>query len=149
MKFFAHSTESTDKSDWQRLSAHLLATGDGAAARAAFFGGQALAQICGQLHDLGKYTEQFQARLAGEVPKVDHATWGAHIAAKPQGWGKMDDDGKALLNEIWDALRPLRLVGWVETWRRSVIAFALRCGWIEDGRFRAGSEEIVMIGWSR
>jgi len=85
MKFFAHSTESTDKSDWQRLSAHLLATGDGAAARAAFFGGQALAQICGQLHDLGKYTEQFQARLAGEVPKVDHATWGAHIAAEQYG----------------------------------------------------------------
>lgn len=82
-------------------------------------------------------------------PAMFPGVWGAHIAAKPQGWGKMDDDGKALLNEIWDALRPLRLVGWVETWRRSVIAFALRCGWIEDGRFRAGSEEIVMIGWSR
>lgn len=39
-----------------------------------------MAEAAGLLHDLGKYTEKFQDRLKGEVPRVDHATWGAWIA---------------------------------------------------------------------
>lgn len=39
------------------------------------------------LHDLGKYTLEFQKRLEGGA-KVDHATWGARIAKElyPQAW---------------------------------------------------------------
>lgn len=44
------------------------------------FGASALARISGQLHDLGKYTDEFQLRLKGEFPKMDHATWGARVA---------------------------------------------------------------------
>lgn len=80
MLFYAHSTKRTDKADWQPLSEHSNDTGEGAAARATFFGGQELARITGRLHDLGKYTERFQGRLTGDVHKVDHATWGARIA---------------------------------------------------------------------
>lgn len=82
MDFYAHSTGRPDKSDWQLLSEHLIATGNGAASKAAPFGGQTLAKIAGRLHDLGKYTERFQGRLAGDVHKVDHATWGAHVACE-------------------------------------------------------------------
>jgi CRISPR-associated endonuclease/helicase Cas3 len=80
MEFYAHSTSRADRADWQSLRDHLLQVGERAALYAAAFGGQELAQVAGQLHDLGKYTEKFQRRLRGEVPKVDHATWGAYVA---------------------------------------------------------------------
>lgn len=80
MDFYAHSGKHTDKSDWQTLPEHLNGVGQAAAARASFFGAHVLAQASGQLHDLGKYTHRFQERLLGEVPKVDHATWGAWTA---------------------------------------------------------------------
>ena len=79
-RFYAHSTSRTDRTDWQRLDEHLLGVADGAAARAASFGGQELAWVGGALHDLGKYTEKFQGRLNGDLNRVDHATWGARIA---------------------------------------------------------------------
>ncbi|RMH89061.1 CRISPR-associated endonuclease Cas3'' [Lysobacter pythonis] len=82
MDFYAHSGRHADKSDWQPLSAHCNDVGEGAAQRAAFFGAEALARPAGQLHDLGKYTEKFQGRLEGEVPKVDHSTWGAWVATQ-------------------------------------------------------------------
>ncbi|NII11267.1 CRISPR-associated endonuclease Cas3'' [Oleiagrimonas sp. C23AA] len=80
MDFYAHSSPRGDRSDWQRLRDHLIQVGDYAAAFAAPFGGEELARVAGRLHDLGKYTQRFQDRLRGEIPKVDHATWGAVIA---------------------------------------------------------------------
>lgn len=80
MEFYAHSTSKRDKSDWQALSGHLNAVGGLAAVRASWFGGEEMARISGLLHDVGKYTERFQKRLEGEVPRMDHATWGAVIA---------------------------------------------------------------------
>lgn len=83
--FYAHSTHRADRFDWQLLAEHLIATGQGAMQRAQYFGGESLAEIAGRLHDLGKYTERFQQRLAGEAPRVDHATWGAYIAQERYG----------------------------------------------------------------
>ncbi|WP_028079639.1 CRISPR-associated helicase/endonuclease Cas3 [Solimonas soli] len=78
--YYAHSTETPDKSDWQRLSDHLQSVGGLAATNAKAFGAEAMASVAGLLHDLGKYTERFQARLSGDLNRVDHATWGAAIA---------------------------------------------------------------------
>ncbi|HVH32510.1 MAG TPA: CRISPR-associated endonuclease Cas3'', partial [Tahibacter sp.] len=80
MKFYAHSGRRADYADWQPLSEHSHAVGERAATNAAAFGGQALARPAGILHDLGKYTEPFQGRLRGEVPRMDHASWGAFVA---------------------------------------------------------------------
>ncbi|MCC8552405.1 CRISPR-associated helicase Cas3' [Xanthomonas hortorum] len=85
MEFYAHSTERKDRSDWQTLAQHLLGVGERAARHAESFGGQLLAHVSGQLHDLGKYTEKFQARLAGDPARVDHATWGAQVAHERYG----------------------------------------------------------------
>jgi len=82
---YAHSTEQKNKVDWQLLQDHLLSVGELAAANAAPFGGAGLARVAGLLHDLGKYTSQFQKRLAGEHPRMDHATWGARIARERYG----------------------------------------------------------------
>ncbi|MCG5517310.1 MULTISPECIES: CRISPR-associated endonuclease Cas3'' [unclassified Ectothiorhodospira] len=80
--YFAHSTETGSEADWQRLSEHLIGTSRRAEELAKPFGGQDLASVAGLLHDLGKYTEEFQERIRGGKLRVDHATRGAMIAAE-------------------------------------------------------------------
>ncbi len=75
--FYAHSTDDERKSDWHLLRDHLFDTGEEAARFGAAFSAEKAARIAGLLHDLGKYTEAFQARLSGHLEKVDHATAGA------------------------------------------------------------------------
>nr|WP_211163366.1 CRISPR-associated helicase Cas3' [Azoarcus taiwanensis] len=83
--FFAHSTSKEDQSDWQSLSEHLTNVGALSANHARVFGGQDLAQVAGLLHDLGKYTDDFQRRIAGDAIRVDHATRGAMVAVERFG----------------------------------------------------------------
>lgn len=85
-RFFAHSTNRHDKSDWQSLRDHLIKVGEIAAYNASFFGAENLASLAGLLHDLGKYTDEFQLRLEGKFPRMDHATWGARIARERYGF---------------------------------------------------------------
>jgi CRISPR-associated endonuclease/helicase Cas3 len=82
--FYAHSTENPDESNWQTLPDHLNGVGELAGRFAAPFNATPLAQTAGKLHDLGKYTDEFQQRLRGGR-KVDHATWGARIACERYG----------------------------------------------------------------
>lgn len=85
MDFYAHSTNRRDKADWQRLADHLLGTALGASKRAGTFGADAAAYVAGLLHDIGKYTRDFQNLLSGDLRRVDHATWGARIAQERYG----------------------------------------------------------------
>ncbi|WP_036271209.1 CRISPR-associated endonuclease Cas3'' [Methyloversatilis universalis] len=85
MLFFAHSTSRQDQSDWQPLPEHLRSVGQLAGQFAALFKGERFAEVAGLLHDLGKYTEGFQRRIAGEALRVDHATWGAIVALQKYG----------------------------------------------------------------
>lgn len=84
-KFYAHSSSNPDKSDWQPLQDHLQAVGDMAAESAQKFGAAELARISGVLHDIGKYSEEFQRRIAGDYGRVDHSTWGARLACERFG----------------------------------------------------------------
>jgi CRISPR-associated endonuclease/helicase Cas3 len=79
--FFAHSVEGErEPSDrWQPLSEHLTAVARLAGQFAKPFNRAELAAAAGLLHDLGKYSNEFQRRLQGGPP-VDHATWGAKVA---------------------------------------------------------------------
>jgi len=83
--FYAHSTERSDKSDWQLLKDHLEGVGNLAGDFATAFGCAEYGKTAGLLHDLGKYTLEFQKRLEGMHPKVDHATRGAKIAIEKYG----------------------------------------------------------------
>lgn len=75
--FYAHSTGRRDKGDWHSLAEHLGEVGRRARASADVFGAGAMAEVAGLMHDLGKYTDEFQRRLEGQGVKVDHATHGA------------------------------------------------------------------------
>jgi CRISPR-associated endonuclease/helicase Cas3 len=78
--FHAHSLVGRPESEWQPLAEHLQAVSAIASGSAEVFGVSAYAGVAGLLHDLGKYTEAFQARIRGDSSRVDHATWGAKVA---------------------------------------------------------------------
>ena len=82
--YHAHSVENQPESQWQTLHSHLAQVGEMAAGFAAVFGAQEIACYTGELHDLGKYTPEFAARLRGGK-SVDHATAGAKIAVERFG----------------------------------------------------------------
>ncbi len=86
---FAHRRDDKESEDWQPLIDHLRKTAE----MARDFGADAnvadLAYIAGLIHDLGKYSAEFQRRLQGG-PRVDHSTAGATELKKllegtPQG----------------------------------------------------------------
>jgi CRISPR-associated endonuclease/helicase Cas3 len=84
-KFYAHSTESPDKSDWQPLEDHLCNVAKLAEEFAAVFGAGAWGRVAGLLHDAGKATRAFQERLEGSPQRVDHSTFGARLAQEYGG----------------------------------------------------------------
>ena len=90
MEYYAHSSGSEDQGSWHLLSAHLEDTGIRSAAFLEVADCAEVGRAAGLLHDLGKYTREFQARLAG-MGRVDHATAGAKVAIDRYGrqLGKM------------------------------------------------------------
>lgn len=63
----------------QTIREHLEGTAELAAEFARPFGGESQGYLTGLLHDIGKFSDGFQQRLAGG-PKVDHSTAGAQVA---------------------------------------------------------------------
>jgi putative FmdB family regulatory protein len=80
MKFYAHTDGSMNRKDWQLLRDHLSGVAHRAAGYAKDFQAGQLAFAAGLLHDLGKYSLEFQQRLQGEHIRVDHSTAGAQVS---------------------------------------------------------------------
>lgn len=110
----AHRSEDGARS--QTIREHLCGTAKLASEFAQAFGGESQAYLAGMLHDIGKYSEEFQKRLAGGA-KTDHSTAGAkeayrmgqpevafavagHHAGLPDGGSKTDTDGSTLFGRI-------------------------------------------------
>lgn len=68
----------------QTVKEHLLGTAQKASAFAGEFGCAEAGFLCGLLHDIGKYSDAFQARIRNPLPsnRVDHSTAGALEAGK-------------------------------------------------------------------
>lgn len=84
VKFHAHSTCALDKADWQLLEDHLSEVAQLSSTFTKNFGAEKCGWLSGLLHDLGKYTKEFQDYLErsqrGEKVKrgeVIHALQGA------------------------------------------------------------------------
>src|SRR6185437_3299650 len=80
--YYAHSTSDQTRSNWQPLHEHLRAVADLAGRFGQRLGIEKVARLAGLLHDLGKYTAEFQARLAGAAERVDHSTAGAVVVGQ-------------------------------------------------------------------
>ncbi|WP_028571954.1 CRISPR-associated helicase/endonuclease Cas3 [Desulfonatronum lacustre] len=85
MPFYAHSTPNPDKSDWQLLEDHLENVARLAAEFAAAFGASDWGRTVGLLHDAGKATAEFIARLEGRPIRVNHSIFGARLGAEQCG----------------------------------------------------------------
>ena len=73
MSYYAHTHEN---GEWQTVKEHLLGTAD----KARSFAIPQLKEsafLLGLLHDMGKYSDQFQQKLSGKSIHVDHSTYGA------------------------------------------------------------------------
>jgi len=105
-----------------------------AAERAASFQSPELAEAAGLLHDLGKYTTDFQRRIAGEAVRVDHATRGAMLAIErylPMGYllayaiaghhaGLANGAEAGDRTALRDRLRGLDLPPLLDAWRQEI-----------------------------
>ncbi|MEE4211001.1 MAG: CRISPR-associated endonuclease Cas3'' [Parvularcula sp.] len=86
MAKFAHSLPDQPATRWEPLSHHLEAVGRTAAQFASAFGGDPMAQVMGQLHDIGKVSAAYQryihtGRDDGSATRgPDHSTAGAKEA---------------------------------------------------------------------
>jgi len=80
--YYAHSTDRQDKKDWQPLKNHLENVANRADGFAREFNAKQFGYSAGLLHDIGKYSPEFQKRLAGSNIRVDHSTAGAYEASK-------------------------------------------------------------------
>jgi CRISPR-associated endonuclease/helicase Cas3 len=91
MPYFAHTVSGRPEAEWEKLARHLGDVAVGAKARGDRFGAGALANVAGQLHDLGKYSPEFQARLRNDAIRADHSTAGAVWAHDRLGgrWGRL------------------------------------------------------------
>jgi len=91
MAYYAHSVADHPEMEWELLARHLADVAEGAGDRGRRFGAEALAELAGRLHDLGKYSPDFQARLRGSGKSADHSTAGAVWAVQhlPQKWGRL------------------------------------------------------------
>lgn len=78
--YYAHTTENEDKSKWQMLRDHLINVAKISSEFAEDFNAQEFAYAGGLLHDIGKYSNEFQKRLEGKNARVDHSTAGAREA---------------------------------------------------------------------
>ena len=79
MEYYAHSSE--DGTRLQTVTEHLKGTAEKCRAFAAEFGAESIGSLMGNVHDVGKCTEEFQNRLLNDGPKVDHSTAGAVLCA--------------------------------------------------------------------
>jgi CRISPR-associated endonuclease/helicase Cas3 len=82
-RHYAHSRATSPIESWELLEDHLDAVAKSAAAFAEPFGWQAIGEIAGRLHDLGKFSIKFQTYISSTDPKQrggDHSSAGALVA---------------------------------------------------------------------
>lgn len=87
LEYIAHIRESDKKE--QPVLDHLLQTEQLARTFAKPFHGEEFAGICARLHDIGKYSNEFQNRIRNAGKPCDHSTAGAKVIYEQKPLGKL------------------------------------------------------------
>lgn len=83
MRYIAHK----DGEREQSIKEHLEGTAERAGEFAEKFGKKEWGYCCGMLHDIGKYSEEFQRKIQEDTnDRVDHATAGAQVCKERGGY---------------------------------------------------------------
>ena len=83
MRYIAHK----DGEREQLIKEHLEGTAERAGEFAEKFGKKEWGYCCGMLHDIGKYSEEFQRKIQEDTnDRVDHATAGAQVCKERGGY---------------------------------------------------------------
>lgn len=77
MIYYSRTDGTQDKSQWPTVKEHLEAVAKLASRFSEKFGSKDFGYVIGLLHDLGKYSKEFQNRLDDNRIRVDHSTAGA------------------------------------------------------------------------
>lgn len=85
--YIAHKREIDGKE--QMLLDHLSETSNKAGRFAEAFNNKEYAATIGLLHDLGKYSLEFQNRIKNNGKRCDHSTAGARVIMQNKYWGKL------------------------------------------------------------
>ena len=85
--YIAHKSKEGDRE--HPLILHLNSTAEKAKHFAEAFSAEQYAYACGLLHDIGKYSNEFQDRIKGKQIHCDHSTAGAIEALKLNNSGKL------------------------------------------------------------
>jgi hypothetical protein len=101
---------------------------------------------------IGEPEEWMHYRALNDVCGAFHlnlwpGVWMGHIAVKPTGWGRSDQDVTAILQGFATETGAARIIGWVRESNRAMLALCRRVGFEIDGRLPL-AEPVVMIGWS-
>lgn len=96
--------------------------------------------------------EGFEYWACGPICGVFHLSawpgvWMVHYGVKREGWGKLVDPSRAILNAFWAHHQPQRIIGWTDSRNRAALALTRRVGFHEDGRMELNGYEVVMTGW--
>lgn len=83
MRYIAHK----DGDREQSIQEHLYGTAQVAASFAAEFDKEEWGYCCGMLHDIGKYSKEFQRKIQDNTNEmVDHSTAGAKVCQELKGY---------------------------------------------------------------
>lgn len=83
MKYIAHKNDGREQS----IKEHLEGTAKLAGAFAAKFDKEEWGYCCGMLHDIGKYSKEFQRKIKEDTNEtVDHSTAGAKLCSERNGY---------------------------------------------------------------
>lgn len=91
---YAHSHPELPEAEWQTLEEHQSGVAE-LAGIAAVFGTPNTAELLGNIHDTGKRSDSFQARLRGKGGKVDHTSAAYLYLKKEWGCGGQNKNGES------------------------------------------------------
>src|SRR5271169_4687600 len=83
--FFAHSRNNEGRGIEESMPQHVLPVCERAVSYASSLGLDHDARMAAILHDLGKFSSRFLARLKGKLPGLDHSSAGARAALEHSG----------------------------------------------------------------